>query len=1529
MSKAKNEPRASVEGGCGVADGDGSAAEIGGPRSVDKPFLFSSFHSVSTMVSGEDFFVLSFRRPASAPARNTLGVKRSLSHQRVVNGSENTPEAPAIVSCISTGGTGFRLRRNCIVSPSREVCWASDVESTSWASAADSFWWAYVVKSASWDLENPANIMTSKPNFMWAGADLTTRRLEEMCRMYSPGFLFLSETKNDRVHLQNMQVSLGFDSLQTVEPIGNSGGLALMYSKDYPVKFVFVSDRLIDIETIIDGNRVFITFVYGDPVVQYRELVWERLTRIGITRSDPWFMIGDFNEITGNHEKRGGKRRSESSFLPFRCMIENCGMIEVPSQGNLFSWVGRRSCGVTGRRVRRLIKSRLDRALGNEDWHTIFSHTNVEYLKLWGSDHRPLLASIQNSPPRAFKQFFFDKRWLGKPGFKESVVEGWNFPSLEGGLFTQRIKNCRRSISKWKKSNSTNSEKLIKELQDKIDSAQEDESISAEELLGLKWRLCDAYREEEIFWKMKSRETWYQAGDKNTKIFHAITKQRRARNKILGLLNNDGMWVDKEVGIEHLAVDYFKDLFTTSDPQEFHSVLQDVPNMISEDMNQKLTREISPEEVKKALFSLHPDKAPGPDGMTAFFYQKLWDLIGQDLIKLVQNFHSSGSFDNRLNETNICLIPKTDRPRKMTEFRPISLCNVGYKVISKVLSLRLKKLLPDLISETQSAFVAGRLITDNILIAQENFHALRTNPACKKKFMAIKTDMSKAYDRVEWSFLRALMLKMGFAQRWVDWIIFCISSVSYKVLINGSPRGIIRPSRGIRQGDPISPFLFILCTEALVAKLKDAEWHGRIQGLQISRASPSTSHLLFADDSLFFCKADPTQGREIIEILRTYGEASGQQLNSAKSSVMFGHDVDNTARNTIKASIGIHRDGGMGSYLGLPEQIHGSKVQVFSFVRDRLQKRLNTWSAKFLSKGGKEVLIKSVAQALPTYIMSCFLLPKAIRSKLSSAIANFWWKTNENSNGIHWIAWDKLCTPYSEGGLGFRTLEEFNLALLAKQLWRLIKFPNSLLSRVLRGRYYRFSDPLHIGNSNRPSYGWRSIMAAKPLLVSGLRRTIGSGMLTKVWEDPWIPTIPARAAKSLLDVRDPLLYVNDLIDQSTKLWKLDRLQALIDPADIPLILGIRPSRTYLSDGYSWSHTKSGNYSVKSGYWAARELSRPTCDPPFQGPGVSALQAQVWKLKTTRKLMHFAWQCVSGCLATYQRLCYRHIGNEKGCPRCGAPEESINHLLFDCPPSRQIWALSPIPTSGHIFPRSSLFYNFDFLFWRGKEFGIDEETLELFPWILWYIWKSRNRFCFENFKEPPQETLALALREASMWKKANMKEAADPESIARSVLLPASFPRISECQIDASWHSEDSLSGHGWVLVDQDRILQLGLMSSRRSLSPLHAEIDSLLWAMECLISLGITNGAFASDCSDMISILDNQDAWPSFAAEMSSFRSLVCFFPSFNIRFVPRSFNTRADCLAKKARARNSLFSHVSSSVPDWLSLAESLFPIS
>ena len=212
-------------------------------------------------------------------------------------------------------------------------------------------------------------------------------------------------------------------------------------------------------------------------------------------------------------------------------------------------------------------------------------------------------------------------------------------------------------------------------------------------------------------------------------------------------------------------------------------------------MNQHLLRLATEEEVKKALFMMHPEKARGPDGMTALFFQHSWHIIKNDLLEMVNNFLVSGEMDTHLNITNICMIPKTERPTRMTELRPISLCNVGYKIISKVLCQRLKIYLPLLISETQSTFVAGRLISDNILIAQEMFHGLRTNKACQGKYMAIKTDMSKVYDRVEWDFIKALLQRLGFDLHWIKLMMECISSVQYRVLLNGIPRGLVVPQR--------------------------------------------------------------------------------------------------------------------------------------------------------------------------------------------------------------------------------------------------------------------------------------------------------------------------------------------------------------------------------------------------------------------------------------------------------------------------------------------------------------------------------------------------------------------------------------------------------------------------------------------------------------------------------------------------------------------------------------------------------------
>lgn len=185
------------------------------------------------------------------------------------------------------------------------------------------------------------------------------------------------------------------------------------------------------------------------------------------------------------------------------------------------SWVGYRSSGK--------VQCKLDRAVGNEDWHQCFSHTNVEYLKLWGSDHRPVLTRIQSRLVRLQKSFKFDRRWLYKDGFKEVIEEGWGSTHHDQNRSLHiKIRDVRRAISKWKRKNPSNTKEKIELIKEQLEKAQEDPNVPSSEVLNLKWNLCTAFREEELYWKQKSRVLWLKDGDKNTKFFHALTKQRRA-----------------------------------------------------------------------------------------------------------------------------------------------------------------------------------------------------------------------------------------------------------------------------------------------------------------------------------------------------------------------------------------------------------------------------------------------------------------------------------------------------------------------------------------------------------------------------------------------------------------------------------------------------------------------------------------------------------------------------------------------------------------------------------------------------------------------------------------------------------------------------------------------------------------------------------------------------------------------------------------------------------------------------------------
>ena len=208
-------------------------------------------------------------------------------------------------------------------------------------------------------------------------------------------------------------------------------------------------------------------------------------------------------------------------------------------------------------------------------------------------------------------------------------------------------------------------------------------------------------------------------------------------------------------------------------------------------------------------------------------------------------FLNCAKMDLNINASHIALIPKKPEPINVVDFRPISLCNVTYKIISKALANRLKKVLPQLIWKNKSAFIPGRLITDNFLAAYEILHSLHSRMWSKVGFMGLKLDMSKAYNWVEWGFLEVVMKKMGFSSKWIELIMECVCTVSYVIIVNGQPVGNIRPSRGIRQRDPLSPYLFILCAESLSSLIDKAVEKGVITGVLTSKKGPWLSHLFF------------------------------------------------------------------------------------------------------------------------------------------------------------------------------------------------------------------------------------------------------------------------------------------------------------------------------------------------------------------------------------------------------------------------------------------------------------------------------------------------------------------------------------------------------------------------------------------------------------------------------------------------------------------------------------------------------------
>ena len=247
------------------------------------------------------------------------------------------------------------------------------------------------------------------------------------------------------------------------------------------------------------------------------------------------------------------------------------------------------------------------------------------------------------------------------------------------------------------------------------------------------------------------------------------------------------------------------------------------------------------------------------------------------------------------------------------------------------------------------------------------------------------------------------MLHLGFSDSFVSIIMPCIKSVSYTMLFNGEPVGHIKPTRGLHQGDPLSSYMFLLCAIGLQWLLHKAKFDGAIRGVSICRNGPRVSHLFFADDSVPFCQAKQTECQVILDILATYERGSGQKINKDKTNLFFSTNTSPEVKESIQQLLGVPSIRNFEKYLGLPALVGRGKKQSFSYIKERVWKKLQGWKEKLLSQAGKEVLIKLVIQAIPTYAMSCFKLPKGLIHELETMIRKLWWGYGNKGRKIHWV----------------------------------------------------------------------------------------------------------------------------------------------------------------------------------------------------------------------------------------------------------------------------------------------------------------------------------------------------------------------------------------------------------------------------------------------------------------------------------------------------------------------------------------------
>ena len=738
-------------------------------------------------------------------------------------------------------------------------------------------------------------------------------------------------------------------------------------------------------------------------------------------------------------------------------------------------------------------------------------------------------------------------------------------------------------------------------------------------------------------------------------------------------------------------------------------------------------------EVWEAIKSMPAEKSPGPDGFTGVFYRHCWPVIREDVLAALNHFYNLAGGDfSSLNEALVCLLPKKSPAVSINDYRPISLIHSFGKLVSKILARRLAPLMGELVSGAQSAFIKTRSIHENFLYVRNLAHTLHRR---KRPCLLVKLDFARAFDSVAWDYLFELLQRLGFPPRWRDWLATLLSTASTRVLLNGTAGPSIKHRRGLRQGDPLSPFLFDLAIDPLHRLLERATNLGILLPLPAREATIRVS--LYADDAIIFVNPDRPELLRMLDVLNLFGQASGLVINPHKCAVapIRCQDVDLDALlhgfDGVRASFPI-------SYLGLPLALGRLRMVHLQHIIDRAHGKLASWKSNLLNCGGRRALTASVLDALSIFTLTTLRVPKKLLKLLDRIRRRFIWGLEEQdaAGGKCKVRWQLVCSPKDYGGLGILNLEAFSRALRMRWLWQRWQFPD------------------------RP---WISMEVPcddldLEIFAAATRVTIGDGKQASFWLSRWMgqstlrSQFPAlykycrRKRRTVADALTEHRWVKDLrqAPRAAILTEFLQLWRLIQSAHIEL-------SEDQPDSISWILAEDGCYSAKSAYRLQ-----------FEGQIRSSMPEQVWKVWAPAKCRFFAWLLLQNRLWCADRLMQRRWPNCYFCPLCVRNLETAMHLFFECPYAKLMWmTIATWRNCAALNPRG-------WLHCHSVEHVWDKITTDTSPThregmrsllILgcWELWKERNRRVFRDKPSNLRYLLNLVQEEAKAWAHAGAKK----------------------------------------------------------------------------------------------------------------------------------------------------------------------------